>query len=219
MKLTFVFAFASAFFFTSCDKDPISSVDPLRIDLQAPVTGQENHYLGYAGTCGQIEPTGDTLILKIKEFDGTNLQLEESFTPGSPNFTLQSYTYPAKWNADVLEIAPEYRQTSSLFFFYGSDSLRLKQASSVNLLQNNCIVWDGQTDFAGDFIGTVPLFKVGLHEYAQKKIVSCVPTIVNLDAYLVYDKNNIYSSFTSTEGGWFPTEDPMTFAYALIDTQ
>ena len=226
MKLSFasasasayILALASAFAFiiTACDKDPISPADPLRIDLQAPVVGQENHYLRYSGACGQLEPTGDTLILKIKSFNGIDMELEESFTPGSPNFTTQPYTYPAKWNAEVLEIAPEYRWTSALFFFYGSDSLRLKQNPTVNLLQNNCIVWDGQTDFVGDYIGTIPLFKVGSHEYAQKKIVSCVPTIVDLDAYLVYDKNNIYSSFTSSEGGWFPTEDPMTFAYALM---
>src|SRR5687768_11578415 len=77
MKLTFAFAFAfasaSAFFLTACDKDPISPVDPLRIDLQAPVIGQENHYLKYSGICGQLLPTGDTLVLRVKDFNGTDI--------------------------------------------------------------------------------------------------------------------------------------------------
>jgi len=221
MKLLFALALAlaSAFIITACDKDPISPVDPLRIDLQAPVIGQENHYLKYSGICGQLLPTGDTLVLRVKDFNGTDIVFEEGLTEGSPSYYGQIIVYPGKWSQEILDIKPEYRVNSALFFFYGSDTLRLKQSPSEVMLQNDCIVWNGQSDFTGDAIGSVPSFKVGQLEYEDKKIVSCVPTILDLDAYLLYDQDNIYSSFTSSVGGWEPIEDPYVNAYALIDTQ
>lgn len=205
------------FSFTSCDKDPQVAPNPHQINFQAPVVGQENYYLRYSGLCGELIPTGDTLILRISEFNGTDLTLEEIFTKGSPSYYQQAYVYPAKWSADMIEIHADFRQNSAIFFFYGSDFLKLTQSSSKPMTQNNCVVWDGQSDFTGDDIGTVEAFQVGAQGYYDKKIVSCVPTILDLDAYLLYDKNNIFSSFTSSIGGWEPLEDPYVSAYALID--
>lgn len=173
----------------------------------------------FSGQCGELEPTGDTLILRIKNFDGTNLEFEEILTEGSPEYYPQSFVYPAKWSVDTVEIHPDFRQISSIFFFYGSDFLQLKQLASKSMTQNNCIVWDGQSTFTGDAIGNVETFKVSNLAYNKKKIVSCVPTILDLDAYLLYDKYNIYSSFTSFEGGWEPLEDPFVNAYALIELE
>lgn len=203
--------------FIACDKDPVIPTNPNQINFQAPVVGQENYYLSYSGVCGELAPTGDTLIWRIKDLNGSDLELEELYTTGSPSYQPLSFVYPAKWSEKFIDIQPEFRQNSQLFFFYGSDTLRLKQSASLTLVQSNCILWDGETDFVGDHIGTVKMFKVGNLEYPRKKIVSCVPTIVNLDAYLVYDQNNLYSSYTSTEGGWFPQDNPTAFAYALID--
>ena len=205
------------FSFLSCNKDPQVSPNPTQINFQAPVVGQENYYLGYSGICGELQPTGDTLILRIAEFNGNDLTFEEIFTKGSPSYYQQAYVYPAKWNADMIEIHADFRQNSALFFFYGSDFLKLTQSSSKSMTQDNCIVWDGQSDFTGDDIGNVEAFQVGDQGYYHKKIVSCVPTILDLDAYLLYDKNTIYSSFTSSVGGWEPLEDPFVNAYALID--
>ena len=204
--------------FIACDKDPIVTPDADQINFQAPEAGQRNYYLRYEGACGELTPTEDTLVLRVKKFENSIIDFEEEFTPGSPSYYPETiYPYQTKWSADNIEINRVYRQGSQLFFFYGSDSLRLAQSPTVNLQQDNCILWDGQTDFAGDFIGTVNRFKVANLEYQQKKIVSCVPTILNMDAYLVYDANNLYSSFTSEEGGWLPLEDPIVRAYALIN--
>ena len=202
----------------SCDKDPVTP-GTQAVNFQSPVIGQENHYLSYSGVCGELVPTGDTLILRIKDFNGTDLQIEELYTEGSPSHSTESYVYPAKWSTSFLDIKPEYRVLSKLFFFYGSDTLRLQQEPNITLQQNNCVLWDGQTDFVGDNIGSVNSFKVGSQEYQNKKIVSCVPTILDLDAYLVYDRNNLYASFTSSTGGWEPIENPFVTAYALIDIE
>ena len=201
--------------FIACEKDVVAP-DVKQINFQAPETGQENYYLRYAGACGALQPTGDTLILRVTEFNGTDIEFQEIYTEGSPAYYPLSFEYPAKWNQDMLEIKPEFRQSSAIFFFYGSDFLKLKEAASHAMHQNNCVVWNGQSDFTGDEIGAVPLFKVGTLEYQNKKIVSCVPTIIDLDAYLLYDRNNIYSSFTSSSGGWEPLEDPYVNAFALI---
>lgn len=213
------FAFLACILLTivACDKDPQVAPNPHQINFQAPVVGQENYYLRYSGICGELQPTGDTLVLRVKTFDGSLLEFEEIYTEGSPSYYPQSFVYPSAWSIDIIDILPEYRQQSALFFFYGSDSLKLNMAPSISLQQNNCVLWDGQTDFTGDKIGTVNKFRVGNIEYAQKKIVSCVPIILDLDAYLVYDRNNIYSSFTSSTGGWEPLEDPFVNAFALIE--
>ncbi|HUR32061.1 MAG TPA: hypothetical protein VMZ69_11570 [Saprospiraceae bacterium] len=219
IKIPFASALALAFFLIACDKDPVVVPNPNQINFQAPVIGQENYYLKFSGVCGQLLPTGDTLILRVKDFNGSDIEFEEALTEGSPSYYGITFAYPGKWSEEILDIKPEYRQSSALFFFYGSDSLRLKQSASDVMHQNDCIVWNGQSDFTGDAIGTVPTFKVAHLEYQSKKIVSCVPTILNLDAYLLYDKNNIYSSFTSSIGGWEPIEDPFVNAYALIEIE
>jgi hypothetical protein len=214
--LTSVFC-AAVIIFISCDKDEAFIPGPNQIDLQAPQAGQENYYVMYNGLCGELEPTGDTLILRIKEFDGTQLQLEERWTAGSPLYihNTESFIYPAQWSTSFLDIKPEHREGSKLFFFYGSDTLRLVQPPALTLYQNNCVVWNGQEGFTGDFIGAVPRFRVGSESYSQKKVVSCVPVILDIDAYLVYDNRNLYSSFRSFTGGFIEIETTIT-AYALI---
>lgn len=222
MKYTFnlsiLLSFLSIVILVSCDKDPVTPGTPT-VNFQSPSIGQENFYQAFAGECGQLVPTGDTLILRIKDVNGVDLEVEELYTEGSPSHSTETYVYPAKWSTSFLDIKPEYRQFSRLFFFYGSDTLRLVQEPDINLQQNNCVLWDGQTDFVGDSIGLVNSFKVGSLEYQDKKIVSCVPIILNLDAYLVYDRHNLYASFASSNGGWEPIENPFVTAYALINIE
>ncbi len=206
-------------FLTSCEKDNTFKPGANVVNLQSPAVNQENFYLRYSGECGTLTPTGDTLIFRIKEVDGSNLEIEEIFTPGSPSYSPNGYVYPATWSTEFLDIDADFRVNSQLFFFYGSDSLKLKMDPSLHLTQNNCIVWNGQDGFEGDAIATVPNFRVADINYGPTKIVSCVPVILDLDAYLVYDKHNLYSSFTSTEGGWFPTTNPVVNAYALINVE
>ena len=216
--LSVILFFASITVFTACDKDDAFTPDPTQINFQTPAAGQENYYLRHEGICGQLVPTNYTLVLRVRSFEGDILEFEEVFTEGSPSYYPGiTYVYQAKWSPDNIEINPFYRQNSQLFFFYGSDSLRLTQDPAINLQQNNCVVWDGLTDFTGDFIGAVNNFRVAGLEYQNKKIVSCVPTILNMDAYLVYDSRNLYSSFTSSLGGSEPIEHPYVIAYALIN--
>jgi len=215
-SLASALALASLLILTSCDKDE-ATPGANQINLQSPAVNQENFYLQYQGTCADLQPTGDTLILRIKSFDGTNLELEEILTEGSPNYYPQSNIYPAKWSSDILDIKPEFRQSSALFFFYGSDSLKLNMAPSVQLAQNSCLVWKGQEVFTGDYLGVIPTFRVGEQNYKQKKVVSCVPSILDLDGYLLYDNRNLYSSFTSAAQDWPPSPDPIVRAYALVD--
>ena len=202
---------------TACEKDEIFIPGTNQINLQSPVVGQENFYLRYSGACGELTPNGDTLVLRIISFDGTHLEFEENFTEHSPSYYGLSTVLPATWSKDFLDMKPDYRQLSQLFYFYGADSLRLNQAADMPLQQNNCIIWNGSTGFRGDFIGEVKNFRVGDLHYGQRKVVSCVPTILDLDAYIVYDKNNIYSSMTSAQGGWFPETNPQVNAYALVN--
>lgn len=211
------FAFTSIILFTSCDKDPIDTFGPNQINFQDPKAGQENFYTYHSGTCGELEPTGDTLIVRIKSFDGDNLEMEEIYTEGSPAYSPTPYVYPARWTKDFLDIKPEFRQGSSLFFFYGADSIKLNMAPTISLLQNSCQVLFNQEVFRGDYIGLIPRFTIGDLEYRQKKVVSCVPGIMNLDGYLIFDNRNLYSSFTSFITDWPPQPGAMIRVFTLVD--
>ena len=199
----------------ACDKDPGFTPNPDQINFQAPVAGQENYYVHYFGQCGELIPSGDTLIWKVIDFNGEDLVLEETFkiASGFPH----SHVFTAKWSADMIEINAEDRQQSLMLNFYGSDFLKLTAPASKQMLQSNCLVWNGSLGFRGDAIGVVPAFRVSDHGYTNKKVVSCVPTIVELDAYLVYDSHNIYSSYSMTKWEFWDNTNQNISAYALID--
>lgn len=201
----------------ACDKDDDFQPGINQINWQFPKEGQENYYLRYGGECGSVAPNGDTLIFRIKTVDGNQLELEERFTPGSPSYSPLSYIYPATWSKDFVDIDADYRINSQLFFFFGSDSLRLTQAPSMTLNQSNCFLWNGEEQFRGDAVASVPNFKVVDQSYGTTKIVSCVPGIFDLDAYLAYDKNNLYSSYTIVQSDFPPAVT--VSAYALINVE
>ncbi|MBC7948097.1 MAG: hypothetical protein H7Y42_09485 [Chitinophagaceae bacterium] len=210
----------SLIFLSSCDKDNIIfKPGENQINLQSPGIEQTNYYLRFSGTCGDLQPTGDTLVLRIKSFDGINMLLEESFTDGSPIHFLVPFEYPAVWKNDILEIEADVRGSSSLFYFFGSDSLKLTMSPASFLHQDNCLVWNDDEEFIGDYIGRIPQFRIDDYEYKDKRVVSCVPEILNLDGYLLYDANNLYASFTSFEDGWSPDPQTTIEAYALINPE
>ena len=201
----------------SCSKDSLSPRNPNQINFQSPVTGQQNYYLRYNGDCGDLQPTGDTLILRVKDFNGEVLLFEESFAKGSANYVQYQYEFPSKWNPDMIEIKTEDRQGSLLFNFYGSDFLKLTQPPVQKMDQSGCLLFDGIVSFRGDKIGYVSLFQVGNQKYVRKKVVSCVPTFIDLDAYLVYDNRNLYSSFSMSKWEFWDNVSQNVNAYALID--
>ncbi len=221
-KISNLFLLIAVLAFAGCEKEisrPDDNYDPTLIDFQNPTVGQTNYYLGYTGQCGNVTLTGDTLVLRIAEIKSDSLFFEEDFTPGSNSARLEPLKFGAKWSKDMLEMAPETRQSSSLLYFYGSDSLRLTQSPVKTLKQENCLVWDGSLTFTGDYIGKVDQFKVGVSTFKDKKIVSCVPVIFGLDGYLVYDRHNLYTSFTSSLStccGAPPPTNPNVQAFALL---
>lgn len=205
--------------FTACEKEPFSPTGPENaLNFQAPVVGQVNYYLHYVGFCDELRATGDTLQLMVTAFDGDSLWLEESLTPGSPSYYAgDERRYSVKWSPQQLMIGIEQRQRSRLFFFYGDDKFRLTAEAERRLRQKECEVRDNSTIFRGDYIGRVDEFQCGPETYYRKRVVSCVPTILELDGYLVYDQHNLYASYTSHLSGCCgrPAEQ-MIEAYGLL---
>ena len=207
----------------SCEREPdIIPIDqPLanRIDFQNPVVGQKNCYVSYWGECGALQATGDTLVLRVKSVVGDSLYMEEGYSFGSPSYSPIPQQIAAKWSSDVLEIAADVRVQSALFYFYGSDFLQLKQEHDRKMIQQNCLVQDRNELFIGDAIGRVHQFRIEDYQYFQKKVVSCVPVILDLDGYLLYDQHHLYASLTSSLTSCCGQPDPttpMVFAFALI---
>lgn len=218
-----IFSAFILFFLVSCQREadiiPIDQPLANRIDFQNPVVGQKNQYLTYWGKCGELQPTGDTLVLRINAIAGDSLYMQEGYTTGSPSYSLLPLQISAKWSKDVLEIAADVRVQSALFYFYGSDFLQLRQEHDKKLIQQNCLLQDDTALFAGDAIGRVTQFRIEDHRYFQKKVVSCVPVILDLDGYLLYDQHHLYASLTSSLTsccGQPEPDEPMVFAYALI---
>jgi hypothetical protein len=93
-------------------------------------------------------------------------------------------------------LIPE-RQQSYLFFFFGNDTIHLTKPHDLNLQQGSCFVeyMDG-APFIGEEIGLLPNFTLGTVQFSNNRAISCVPPILNLDAYLIYDSKQLYVSHT-----------------------
>ena len=196
-------------FTMSCDveaDDPTFFNDPNnQIELSNPQVGQTSYYVRYTSDCadlnGHFQLTGDTLKMEIVENDG-QLYWQESFTKGSPLYaTDDGIPHPF-----ILEVAGENlimpgRSPSSLFYFYGNDTLRLNPEQQEPMVQEGCLVnYNGNT-FTGVEIGMLEAFQVGPLAEQQKIVVSCVPIILQLDGYLIYDQKSLRMSHTVTEEG------------------
>ena len=186
-----------------CESDinsPSVVHDP--ISFSNPKVNQISCYVEYKATChlgnSSYFYTGDTLIVKVIE-ENSNLKFMEYFTPKSPSFlngTIEAVTYPVHVNQEYLLI-PE-RQQSDLFFFYGNDTIWTKPDHDVILEQNGCFFYHDSNLFIGEEIGLAEEIKFGNIEQWNKTVVSCVPTILAMDAYLVYDNGDLNVSHTIT---------------------
>ena len=85
------------------------------------------------------------------------------------------------------------RAESKLFFFYGSDSLQLDKPDLVETEQYDCWFLIDSTLFEGDEVCHAEAFDLGPISLRDVTVVSCVP-VVELDAYLLYDRNTLYAS-------------------------
>lgn len=180
------------------------------ISFSNPVGGQKAYFQSYTTTCGNLnldfELTGDTLAVELIQQNG-DYYLEERFTQGSPLYQLGN-TDPVAHKIifrDDYVLIPE-RTGSTLFFFYGNDTIQIKPAQREAMTQSACrIDFRGQT-FVGNEIGNINSFQIGPLSESNKTVVSCVPTILDLDAYLIYDENQLVMSHTilgdGTVSGW-----------------
>ncbi len=188
---------------SSCEKNinqPI--VNHNQIDLSNPKVGQISCYVEYNAACAlgnsSYSFSQDTLIVKVIEQDG-DLHFMEYLTYHSPSHQDGSFgnpkIYPVYFEQDYMLI-PE-RQKSELFFFYGNDTMHINPVHDLDLQQDGCYLYHPTGEqFIGEEIGFSETVDFGMIHKEEKTVVSCVPTILDLDAYIVYDLNSIQVSHT-----------------------
>lgn len=175
------------------------------ISFSSPEEGQTAYFQRYTSTCDNLnldfELTGDTLQVELIR-DNADYYLKESFTTGSPLYQ-QGNTTPVSHKIvfrDDYVLIPE-RNSSTLFFFYGNDTIHIKPAQREPMTQSACrIDFQGQP-FIGNEIGNISNFQIGPFSENNKTVVSCVPTFISLDAYLIYDENQLLMSHTIASDG------------------
>ncbi|MEZ4776485.1 MAG: hypothetical protein R3D00_25135 [Bacteroidia bacterium] len=202
-KLTFISLFA-LLTFAACKVAPVVP-DPAEnkdaVNFAAPAVGQKSLFLHYTTTCQQLNKdfvfTGDTLILEVIEKSG-QIHLRESLTPTSPMYVSGAFQQPIEYSltsAGDYALIPD-RWNSALFYFYGNDTLRLNYPTDVTLVQNDCKLMLSGDPFIGDEVGFVKSFAFGDIRQTDKTVVSCIPVMLQLDAYLISDARHLYMSHT-----------------------
>ncbi|MCI4666976.1 MAG: hypothetical protein MRZ79_02365 [Bacteroidia bacterium] len=192
-----------AILFWSCDQEP----EPIRphsfnksntIDLGNPTVGQKTYYQLYESNCGSLNKdfnyVGDTLIVEITKQDDHWIMLEyltEHSVNYSPLDTIYNPFYPDKQNT----LIPN-RFVSRLFFFYGNDTLRLQPDNRTKLIQKQCRLEINGDVFVGNEVGQLNSFELPDMEVKDKTAVSCVPLVLSLEGYLIYDESELYVSHT-----------------------
>jgi hypothetical protein len=199
-KLYFIPALLIALTLVSCDKDddsappsadPVEPTDPIVFsDLQPNRIAKFERFTSQCGFGDLFTYTGDTLILKTY-IDRGQLYFEESFSPFSTNFSLiQPVSYPVTKKGGYI-LLPE-REESSLFFFFGNDTIWTDPVHDVELNQFGCLIsYESGEQFTGDEIGFLETYTLGDILLEDQLAISCVPVILDLSAYLVYDRESL----------------------------
>ncbi|MEM9258014.1 MAG: hypothetical protein AAGA62_00120 [Bacteroidota bacterium] len=187
----------------SCEKDsaqpiveptpvPVPHVD--RVNFQTPTVGQFNTYEMLSFECGTEVPSeGQEFTLSITEVTESTITFEETWE-NQPD----PYSYVAQRRPGNLLISAEDRSRSGLFYFYGSDSIRLNAEPTAKLDYRDCVFYDGDVKFTGDYVAEIPKFEMAGVELKGLKSVSCVPVILDLDGYLLYNKYSLMGSITTS---------------------
>lgn len=192
----------------SCSKDDEpSSSKKSSIDLSNLEVGQASTYRQYYTNCGNLngdfQYTGDKMVVEVIESDGS-LYFKEYLTSDSPSVIGGNAQDPVIHKVIVENgriLIPE-RNLSPVFYFYGNDTIHLNPQPEVNLEQNGCVLQTAPgSPFIGNEIGLVDDFKIGQVSQSDKIAVSCVPVILDLEAYLIYDSHKLYISHTMTGFG------------------
>jgi hypothetical protein len=190
----------------SCAKDDAPIIpDPepsAELNLKNLSEGQTASYVRLDGICGfddMFNYTQDTLILEIIDQDG-DLYFQESFTEGSPlyEFNPDPVAYPVIKEQDMILI-PE-RDRSTLFFFYGNDTIKTAPQHEITLVQESCQQLADGEPFRGDLIAYLPTFDLHDISLREQTVVSCVPIIIDLEAFLCYKDGRLNLSYTLSSG-------------------
>jgi hypothetical protein len=203
--------------FSSCEKENITTPDdpdpvlnPDRVNFQDPVVGQFNTFEVFSYECGQANQNEVwELDLTITAADENTIEFTESYENGD------DVVFEAQRKGDYLIISAEDRQTTRLFFFYGSDSLRLKESPVMELNYRDCVFYNGNDKFTGDVVATMPTFSLEGRTFNNQKVVSCVPVILDLDGYLFYDQYGLTASISTSTSGFGGQETTYTNVFLL----
>ena len=195
-----------------------------RIDFTNPQVGQISTYVRYAFNCADgdqtFEWTGDTLLLILSR-DHEGYYFTELFMPQSPLYVSglaqEPLTYPVRFENDVLVI-PD-RAESALFFFYDNEKLPLKTPPGFGplLKQNNCFLEHDGVPFEGNEVAQVRQFDLGPLTIFNKLVVSCIPTYLNLQAYLLYDGHELVMTHSLSESEFFDRRSVDVQGWKLIE--
>ena len=171
----------------ACEDDSSSriiEVDPLAgLDLRNVVDGNTAKYALYQSSCDRgFHFTGDTLVVTVEESNDT-VFLHEYYTPGSAfEASVRHLIIPKEGYL----LIPQ-RGLSQFLFFYGNDTIFLDRKPEVELTQVGCKLFHDSKEFTGDFIGSLTKFHFGEIMITDKKGISCVPTVLDIDAYILYE--------------------------------
>jgi len=205
MKNLTLFFFA-VLFIIACQKEETKIIRGSngKINLSSLEVGQQSRYVRYSATCQFTDNLNitlgiDTLVVDIIENNRGTFTFAESFTKGS-NFYQTGNT-----DETLYSVTPENnyilipdRDSSTLFWFYGNDTLHLQPENLIPTIQFDCYLINGPNDFfRGNEITILEKFAIGDIILENKYAVSCLPvsqSFQNLDGYLLYDENNLYVS-------------------------
>jgi len=187
----------------SCSKDDkTEDMLPGEVNIQELRTGQVSEFVLFTGNCGFVEGTeytGDTLMLEVIEIEG-QMHFQESFTPTSPLYEVSPdpVAYPVEVADDYILIRE--RLESTLFFFYGNDTVFTKPIPTAELVQDGCLPLLDNQMFAGEQITRIPEFAIHDFTLDEQFVVSCVPVFIELEAYLFYNGGDLNMSYTLDSG-------------------
>lgn len=193
-----------AFIFFACERlvDVPAPQPDLRegwVDFADPQNGQKTMYLNYTSTCesldGDFEFVGDTLILEVLKSNKATV-LMEYFTPYSTSGRVDTVYHEIESHG-TFALLPE-RIKSSLFSFYGNDTLRLQPDNHQKVKQDGCRLSIKGENFEENEIGFLKSVTIGDVTIEDKTVVSCIPMPLFLDGYLAYDRNHLYLAHTAS---------------------
>ncbi len=187
MFKTITFFFCVVILLFSCDDEVPESIvtidSEMGINLRSLQAGDVSKYVLYESSCdGDFRFTGDTLEVSIYEKNDT-LLVREKYTPGSNREIEAEHAIIPK---DGYVLIPQ-RFNSQFLFFYGNDTIFLDRLTNSELKQNGCRLFIDGEAFIGEEIGSVDQFSFGNFEIYNRRGVSCVPTIWEMEAYIFYE--------------------------------